>query len=77
MMDAGSLVFRHDPGEISAARNRAKHTWSATVGFAIGCGLGAAAAHAYGPWSLALPTALALLADVMSLARNKPSRPRH
>jgi uncharacterized membrane protein YoaK (UPF0700 family) len=73
MMDVGSLELRHDPREISAARNRARHTWPAIVGFAIGCGLGAAADHACGLWSLALPTALALLACVMSLASDEPS----
>ena len=41
------------------------HTLPVIVGFATGCGLGAACEAAAGLWSLALPTGLALLAFAM------------
>jgi hypothetical protein len=44
------------------------HTLPVIVGFATGCGLGAAYEAAAGLWSLALPTSLALLALAMGLA---------
>jgi uncharacterized membrane protein YoaK (UPF0700 family) len=62
MMDVGAILFRRDPNEVADARSRAGHTWPAIVGFIIGCSLGALFEVAIGPWSLALPTGLALLA---------------
>jgi hypothetical protein len=49
-----------------------------TVGFATGCGLGAACEAAVGLWSLALPTGLALLALAMGLvcAQGPPQHDR-
>jgi hypothetical protein len=41
------------------------------VGFAIGCGLGAAFEARAGLWSLALPTGLAVLALAMGLVRGR------
>jgi len=41
----------------------------AAVGFAADCGVGAACQAAWGRWSLAVPTGLALLAFAMSFVR--------
>ena len=65
MMDLGEMLLGDDPISTARARERAKHTWPAILGFAIGCGLGAACEAAAGLWSLALPTGLALIALVM------------
>jgi len=62
VMDIGAMLFRPDPNEVARACGRAKHTWPAIVGFAAGCGLGAWLETTIGPWSLALPISLALLA---------------
>ena len=62
MMDVGAMLFRRDRSGIAYARNRARHTWPAIVGFTFGCSLGALLVAAIGPWSLALPIGLALLA---------------
>jgi uncharacterized membrane protein YoaK (UPF0700 family) len=61
-MDIGDVLLARDPNDAAKARSRAKHTWPAVVGFALGCGLGAAGQAALGLWSLALPAGLALLA---------------
>jgi uncharacterized membrane protein YoaK (UPF0700 family) len=61
-MDIGYMLVARDPSDIAEARNRAKHTWRAVVGFVVGCGLGAWCEAAVGLWSLALPVSLALLA---------------
>jgi uncharacterized membrane protein YoaK (UPF0700 family) len=61
-MDIGEVLLARDPDDAARARSRAKHTWPAVVGFALGCGLGAAGQAALGLWSLALPAGLALLA---------------
>jgi uncharacterized membrane protein YoaK (UPF0700 family) len=68
MMDVGGVLLGRDPVEVATARSRAKRTWPAIVGFAAGCALGAACEASLGPWSLALPTGLALLALAMALA---------
>jgi uncharacterized membrane protein YoaK (UPF0700 family) len=70
MMDVGAVVFGSEPADIAKARSRAMRTWPAIVGFAVGCGLGAACEAAVGLNSLALPTGLALLAFAMGLAAN-------
>jgi uncharacterized membrane protein YoaK (UPF0700 family) len=62
MMDVGAILFRRDPNEIAHARIRARRTWPAIVGFTVGCSLGALLKATIGPWSLALPTSLALFA---------------
>jgi uncharacterized membrane protein YoaK (UPF0700 family) len=66
VMDLGTVLLGRNPDDIDSAGRRAKHAWPAIVGFALGCGLGAACQAAYGLWSLALPTGLALLAFAMS-----------
>ena len=71
MLDLGGLIGG-DPAEVAKARSRAMHTLPVIVGFATGCGLGAACEAAAGLWSLALPTGLALLAFAMGLAKKPP-----
>jgi uncharacterized membrane protein YoaK (UPF0700 family) len=68
MLDLGEVVVGRDPAQVVQARARAVHTLPVIVGFTIGCVLGAAFEAAAGLWSLALPTALALLAFRMGLA---------
>jgi uncharacterized membrane protein YoaK (UPF0700 family) len=71
-MDVGAVLLGRDPDDVAKARSRAKHTWPAIVGFAIGCGLGAACEAAVGLWSLALPAGFALLALAMSFPAKRP-----
>jgi uncharacterized membrane protein YoaK (UPF0700 family) len=70
MMDVGGVVFGHDAAEVAKARSRAKSTWPAILGFAAGCGVGAACDATFGLRALALPTGLALLAFAMGRAAN-------
>ena len=67
MMDVGEMLMGRDSDEVARARSRAKHTWPAIVGFAVGCGLGAGCEARVGLWSLALPAGLALLALAMGV----------
>jgi uncharacterized membrane protein YoaK (UPF0700 family) len=67
-MDLGEVLLGRDLGDIAEARRRANHTCPAIVGFAVGCGLGAASEAAFGLLSLALPMGFALLAFVMGFA---------
>ena len=68
MLDLGEVLVGRDPAQVVQARARAMHTLPVIVGFTIGCVLGAAFEAAAGLWSLALPSALALLAFTMGLA---------
>src|SRR6266404_3601375 len=70
IMDLGDVMLGRKPADVAKARSRAMRTWPAIVGFAVGCGLGAACEAAIGLRSLALPTGLALLALAMGLAAN-------
>jgi len=72
MLDLGGILVGGDQTEAAKARSRAMRTLPVIVGFATGCGLGAACEAAAGLWSLALPTGLALLAFVMGLAEGPP-----
>jgi uncharacterized membrane protein YoaK (UPF0700 family) len=51
-------------------RTRARHTLPAIIGFTVGCSLGALLEATIGPWSLALPIGLALLALVLGFSVN-------
>jgi uncharacterized membrane protein YoaK (UPF0700 family) len=62
VMDLGAILFRRDPNAVTHASTRARHTWPAILGFTVGCSLGAILEVTIGPWSLALPTALGVLA---------------
>ncbi len=68
MMDVGEVILASDPDKVAKARIRAKNTWPPIVGFAVGCGLGAACEATVGLWSLALPASLAMLAFAMGFA---------
>ncbi len=68
MMDLGEALLGREPADVAKARSRAKRTWPAIFGFAVGCGLGAACEAALGLWSPALPACLALLAFAMGFA---------
>jgi len=67
MLDLGGVLVGGDSAKIAKPRSRAVHTLPVIVGFATGCGLGAACEAAAGLWSLVLPTGLALLAFAMGL----------
>jgi len=68
MMDVGDMLFARDTKTAAGARQNARRTWPAVVGFVIGCALGAGSKQAAGLWSLAMPAALALLALALGLA---------
>jgi uncharacterized membrane protein YoaK (UPF0700 family) len=70
MMDIGAILFRRGPDGVANARNRARRTWPAIVGFTLGCCLGAPLEAMIGPWSLALPTGLALVALMLGFSFN-------
>jgi uncharacterized membrane protein YoaK (UPF0700 family) len=67
-VDVGRILLRGDPVKLAEARNRAVQTLPVIVGFAAGCGLGAAGIAALGLWALALPVTLALLAFAIGFA---------
>jgi uncharacterized membrane protein YoaK (UPF0700 family) len=67
MMDVGNILLETDPETRARARTRARHTWPAIVGFALGCAIGAACEVRFGFWSLALPAGLAFLAFALVL----------
>jgi uncharacterized membrane protein YoaK (UPF0700 family) len=75
-MDLGEIPFGRDPEDVTKARRRAKHTWPAIVGFAVGCGLGAICEQAIGLWSLVPPVSLALLALTMVESGRPASTPK-
>jgi uncharacterized membrane protein YoaK (UPF0700 family) len=68
MMDVGEVVFGCKPTEVAESRNRAKSTWPAILGFAVGCGLGVARKAAIGFRALVLPIGLELLTLASGLA---------
>ena len=65
IMDLGEVMFARRLSGVASARDHAMLTWPAIVGFAIGCGLGAACEASIGLRSLALPVGLAALALAM------------
>jgi uncharacterized membrane protein YoaK (UPF0700 family) len=73
-LDVVEILLGHDSKRVASARHRAMHTWPVVVGFAIGCGLGAACHAAIGLWSLALPASLALLAIWLGSGETSPER---
>ena len=66
-IDVVSMLIAQDPNDVAKARSRARHTWPAVVGFALGCTLGAFCEMLIGLRSLALPAGLAFVA--LALAR--------
>jgi uncharacterized membrane protein YoaK (UPF0700 family) len=67
-IDVGKVLLRGNPANVAKARNQAARTLPVIVGFAVGCGIGAACEAAFRLWSLALPAGLALLAFAMGFA---------
>jgi uncharacterized membrane protein YoaK (UPF0700 family) len=57
----GVLLYGGADNNIAAARRQIVHLLPVILGFTLGCALGAAAQSAYGSWSIAMPTGLALL----------------
>jgi uncharacterized membrane protein YoaK (UPF0700 family) len=76
VLDVGEIMFGVDREGRAKARDRAKCTWPAILGFAIGCGLGAACHRMAGLWSLALPGGLSLLALLMGISVEAAHRRR-
>jgi uncharacterized membrane protein YoaK (UPF0700 family) len=72
-MDVGKILFGGDPADVAKAREQAARTLPVIVGFAVGCGLGAACQAAVDLWSLGLPAGLALLAFAMGFSA-EPAR---
>jgi uncharacterized membrane protein YoaK (UPF0700 family) len=64
-IDVGRVLRGGDPVDVARARGRAVQTLRVIVGFAIGCGIGAACEVMFGLWSLALPAGLGLVAFVI------------
>jgi len=75
-MSVGEMLVGGDPAAITEARKRAARTLPAILGFAVGCGLGAAYEAAIGLRSLALPASLALLAFFIGFAAAPDERRR-
>jgi len=67
-IDVGNMLIARDPKDVAKARSRARHTWPAVVGFAIGCTLGASCEMIVGLRSLALPAGFAVLALALGRA---------
>jgi uncharacterized membrane protein YoaK (UPF0700 family) len=68
-IDLVNMLVAQDPNDVAQARSRARHTWPAVVGFAIGCTLGACCQMIVGLLSLVLPSGLALAALVLVRSR--------
>jgi len=66
--DIGQLLLGGNLAEVAKARNRAARTLPVIIGFAVGCGIGAACEAAVGLRSLVLPAGLALLAFALGFA---------
>jgi uncharacterized membrane protein YoaK (UPF0700 family) len=74
-IDAAEIFLGRNAISVASARARAKHTWSAIIGFLVGCALGGACEAALGLTSVVLPTGLALLAVGLGLAPRPAPRP--
>jgi uncharacterized membrane protein YoaK (UPF0700 family) len=62
MLAVGELLAGGDASRLVKVRKRTIQILLVIVGFVLGCALGTAGQGAFGPWSLCLPTGLALLA---------------
>jgi uncharacterized membrane protein YoaK (UPF0700 family) len=70
VIDIVAMLCRRGAKEAAAASSRARRTWPAIVGFTAGGSLGAILQAAIGPWSLALPAGLGLLALTLGFSDN-------
>jgi uncharacterized membrane protein YoaK (UPF0700 family) len=66
-IDVGQVLLGGNASSTAKARERARNTWPAIVGFLLGCALGAACEAAFGLHSLVLPAAFGLLALALGL----------
>ena len=66
--DIGTIMLGPESPEVARARNRARHSGQAILGFAAGCALGAACEARFAMISLLLPTGVALLSVVLGLS---------
>ena len=66
VVDLGEVWFGRDPAGRAKAVARARRTGIAIAGFVVGACLGAWCQARLGPWSLAMPTGLALAALAIS-----------
>jgi len=75
-IDVVSMLIAQDPNDVAKARSRARHTWPAVVGFAVGCTLGASCEMLVGLRSLVLSAGLAFLALALGRASScrRPQR---
>ncbi len=72
MVDIAEILVARNAADVANAGRRAARTLPVLLGFALGCGLGAALEAAAGLWSLALPVGLALVAFAIGLAQELP-----
>jgi uncharacterized membrane protein YoaK (UPF0700 family) len=66
-IDVGQVLLGGNASSTVRARERARTTWPAIIGFLLGCALGAACEAAFGLHSLVLPAAFGLLALALGL----------
>lgn len=71
MVDIAEILVGRNVAEAAKAGRRAARTLPVLLGFAFGCGLGAASEAVAGLWSLALPAGLALVAFAIGLVRER------
>lgn len=71
MADIAEIPVGRNVAEAAKAGRRAARTLPVLLGFAFGCGLGAASEAVAGLWSLALPAGLALVAFAIGLVRER------
>jgi len=70
VMDLGEVLLGRSPDDGVKAGERARRTGRLIASFVVGCGLGAGCQAVAGPWSLAVPTGLALVA--LAIAAPQP-----
>jgi len=66
-IDVGEILLAPDASRAARARERARDTGTAIVGFVVGCALGAAGEHFFGLRSLVIPIGFASIALVLGL----------
>jgi uncharacterized membrane protein YoaK (UPF0700 family) len=71
MVDIAEILVGRDAAAMANADRRARRTLPVLLGFALGCGLGAALEASAGLWSLTLPVGLALIALAIGLAQER------
>jgi uncharacterized membrane protein YoaK (UPF0700 family) len=76
IIDVGEMFFGEGNTRVATARDRAKHTWPAIVGFVIGCAFGALCELAFGLQSLALQAGFALLALALGVVAPRGTKLR-